>query len=65
MVVNGTRVRLTQHELSLLHTLMENAGRVLSRGQLMEMAWGDGYAPRSRMVDVYVLNLQRRRPSHT
>jgi DNA-binding response OmpR family regulator len=58
VVVNGIRVRLTQHELSLLHTLMENAGRVLSRDQLMEMAWGDGYTRGRKMVDVYIRNLR-------
>lgn len=58
VVVNGMRVRLTQHELSLLRTLMENAGRVLSRDQLMEMAWGDGYARGQKMVDVYIRNLR-------
>jgi two-component system, OmpR family, alkaline phosphatase synthesis response regulator PhoP len=58
VVVNGKRVRLTQHELSLLHTLMENAGRVLSRDQLMEMAWGDGYTRGRKMVDVYIRNLR-------
>lgn len=60
VVVNGIRVRLTQHELSLLHALMENAGRVLSRDQLMEMAWDDGYARGQKMVDVYVLNLRKK-----
>ena len=58
VVVNGKRVRLTQHELSLLRTLMENAGRVLSRDQLMEMAWGDGYTRGRKMVDVYIRNLR-------
>jgi len=58
VIVNGTRLRLTQHELSLLHTLMDNAGRVLSRDQLMEMAWGDGYARGQKMVDVYIRQLR-------
>jgi two-component system alkaline phosphatase synthesis response regulator PhoP len=64
VVVNGVRVRLTRNELSLLHTLMENAGRVLSRDQLMEMAWGDGYARGQKMVDVYILNLRRKISPH-
>jgi two-component system alkaline phosphatase synthesis response regulator PhoP len=58
VMVNGTRVRLTQHELTLLHALMENAGRVLSREQLMEMALGDGYARLPKMVDVYIRQLR-------
>jgi two-component system, OmpR family, alkaline phosphatase synthesis response regulator PhoP len=58
VVVNGKRVRLTQRELSLLRTMMENAGRVLSRDQLMELAWGDGYVRGQKMVDVYIRNLR-------
>ncbi len=57
-LVNGVRVSLTKAELSLLHALMENAGRVLSREQLMEMAWGDGYARLPKMVDVYIRQLR-------
>ena len=64
VVVNGKRVRLTQTELSLLRTLMENAGRVLSRDQLMEMAWGDGYARGQKMVDVYIRNLRMKIVPH-
>src|SRR5439155_16434166 len=39
-IVNGDAVPLTPRELSLLHALMENANRVLSREQLMRIAWG-------------------------
>jgi two-component system alkaline phosphatase synthesis response regulator PhoP len=55
-VVNGRRVPLTPRELSLLHALMENAGRVLSREQLMRLAWGDNFVGTAKSVDV---NLQR------
>lgn len=64
VIVNGTRLRLTQHELSLLHTLMDNAGRVLSRDQLMEMAWADGYARGQKMVDVYIRNIRKKIMPH-
>lgn len=57
-LVNGVRINLTKTELSLLHALMENAGRVLSRDQLMETAWGDGYARGPKMVDVYIRQLR-------
>ena len=56
-LVNGVRVSLTKSELSLLHALMENAGRILSREQLMETAWGDGYNRGPKMVDVYIRQL--------
>jgi two-component system response regulator MprA len=39
VLVGGHRISLTQREFSLLYALMENAGRVLSREQLTELAW--------------------------
>jgi two-component system alkaline phosphatase synthesis response regulator PhoP len=57
-LVNGRRVRLTARELTLLNALMENAGRVLSRDQLIELAWGDRYVTR-KAVDVYIQRLRR------
>lgn len=58
-LVNGHRVRLTQRELSLLHALMENAGRVLSRDQLIQLAWGDHYVGTPKAIDVYIQRLRR------
>jgi DNA-binding response OmpR family regulator len=58
-VVNGHRVRLTQREMSLLHALMENAGRVLSRDQLILLAWGDHYVGTHKAIDVYIQRLRR------
>ena len=58
-LVNGHRVPLTQREFSLLYALMENAGRVLSRGQLTELAW-DRFAGTAKSVDVYVQRLRKK-----
>ena len=57
-IVNGHRVRLTPKELTLMHALMENAGRVLSRQQLMELAWGGQFVTQ-KSVDVYVQRLRK------
>lgn len=59
-VVNGERVLLTPRELSLLHTLMDNANRVLSRDQLMKRAWGDKFVGSAKTVDVCILRLRRK-----
>jgi len=59
-LVNGQRVPLTPRELSLLHALMGNANRVLSRDQLMRMAWGDNFMGTAKAVDVYVLRLRKK-----
>jgi two-component system alkaline phosphatase synthesis response regulator PhoP len=63
-VVNGRRLPLTPRELSLLHALMENANRVLSRDQLMRIAWGDHFVGTPKAVDVYVQRLRRKIQPH-
>jgi two-component system alkaline phosphatase synthesis response regulator PhoP len=63
-VVNGRRIGLTPRELSLLHALMENAGRVLSRDQLMQVAWGDHFVGTAKMVDVYIQRLRKKIQPH-
>ena len=63
-VVNGERVSLTPRELSLLHALMENANRVLSRDQLMRIAWGERFIGTPKAVGVYVQRLRRKVQPH-
>lgn len=63
-VVNGRRIDLTPRELSLLHALMENANRVLSREQLMRIAWGDRFIGTKKSVDVHVQRLRRKIQPH-
>jgi DNA-binding response OmpR family regulator len=58
--VNGQPVELTAREFSLLYALMENPNRVLSREQLMHLAWGDGYVGVPRAVDVCILRLRKK-----
>lgn len=58
-LVNGHRIPLTQREFSLLYALMENAGRVLSRDQLTELAW-DHFAGTAKSVDVYIQRLRKK-----
>jgi DNA-binding response OmpR family regulator len=59
-VVNGTRLHLTPRELSLLHALVANQNRVLSRDQLIEQAWGDQTRAASKSVDVHILRLRKK-----
>jgi DNA-binding response OmpR family regulator len=63
-IVNGYRVSLTRRELSLLHALMENSGRVLSRDQLIQLAWGDNYVGTAKAVDVCVHGLRKKMQRH-
>jgi DNA-binding response OmpR family regulator len=57
-VVNGHPVRLTPREFTLLHCLMQNAGRVLSRDQLMRLSWGEHFVGTAKSIDVNVQRLR-------
>jgi two-component system OmpR family response regulator len=53
-------VALTAQEFSLLHTLAMRPGRVLSREQLVHLAWDIGYEQHSNVVDACVRGLRDR-----
>ena len=63
-VVNGRAVSLTPRGFSVLYALMDNPNRVLSRRQLMQMAWGDEAVACSKAVDVCILRLRKRIEPH-
>jgi DNA-binding response OmpR family regulator len=57
----GTRVsELTDGEFRLLHFLLEHAGDVISREQLLADVWGYDFDPRSNVVDVSIRRLRRK-----
>ena len=56
----GEEVELTPIEFDLLHALVRNAGRVLSREQLVEQVWGADYYGDERVVDVHVGRLRKK-----
>ncbi len=58
VLVNNERVQLTLKEHKLLHTFMENPGRVFTRDQLLEMIWGIDYIGETRTVDVHIGTLR-------
>jgi DNA-binding response OmpR family regulator len=60
VTVGGVDVALTPKEFDLLQTLMESAGRVLSREHLLNRVWGYARADaiESRTVDVHVRRLR-------
>jgi DNA-binding response OmpR family regulator len=58
--VNGSSVELTGTEFALLEYLMRNSGAVLTRDQLREEVWGEGFEPSSNVVDIYVHYLRRK-----
>ncbi len=56
----GCPVTLTRKEFDLLRTLMENAGHVLTRSQLLEDVWGMSYVGETRTVDVHIQTLRQK-----
>jgi DNA-binding response OmpR family regulator len=56
---DGGKVELTSKELRLLHYLVANRGRVVSRDELLDNVWG--YQSRvTRTVDMHVALLRRK-----
>ena len=56
--VNGGRVKLALKEFELLELLLRNAGRVLTRGQLIDRIWGADYVGDTKTLDVHVKRLR-------
>jgi DNA-binding response OmpR family regulator len=55
----GTEIELTRREFDLLVVLLEHPSQVLSRVQLLELAWETGYLS-EKTVDVHVSSLRRK-----
>ena len=53
VTLNGDRLTLTTTEFEILRTLVANAGRVIPRERLMELARGEEWAAFDRSVDVW------------
>ncbi|QTE29805.1 response regulator transcription factor [Pengzhenrongella sicca] len=52
--VGGTRVALPLKEFELLELFLRNAGRVLTRTQLIDRVWGSDYVGDTKTLDVHV-----------
>ena len=58
VTVAGQAVKLPLKEFELLEVLMRNAGRVLTRGQLIDRVWGSDYVGDTKTLDVHVKRLR-------
>ncbi len=56
----GKPVETTAQEFRLLTTLIRRRGRVLTREQLIEQAWGRDTHIGDRVVDTHILNLRKK-----
>ncbi|MBI5780366.1 MAG: response regulator transcription factor [Rhodocyclales bacterium] len=60
VTLDGTPVELSAKEFSVLHLLLENAGKVLSRERLEEGVYGWGSEVESNAIEVHVHHLRRK-----
>ena len=58
VTVDGAPVQLPLKEFELLELLLRNAGRVLTRGQLIDRVWGADYVGDTKTLDVHVKRLR-------
>jgi two-component system response regulator RegX3 len=56
--VDGASVSLPLKEFDLLELLLRNAGRVLTRGQLIDRVWGADYVGDTKTLDVHIKRLR-------
>jgi two-component system, OmpR family, response regulator RegX3 len=58
VAVDNEQVSLPLKEFDLLEYLLRNAGRVLTRGQLIDRVWGSDYVGDTKTLDVHVKRLR-------
>jgi DNA-binding response OmpR family regulator len=56
--IGTNEAHLTALELSLLYLLAANPGRVVTREEILDAAWGVDYLPESNVVDQHVRTLR-------
>ena len=57
---NGSDIKLTRKEFSLLEYLIRNTGRVATRQQLLDGVWGYSYFGDTRTLDVHIRRLRQK-----
>ncbi len=60
VTVGGAPCELTYKEYELLSLLIQNAGRVLTREQIMDRIWGYDYGGSSRTLDMHIKTLRQK-----
>ena len=60
VAVDGKEIPMPLREFELLELLMRNAGRVLTRGQLIDRVWGADYFGDTKTLDVHIKRIRSR-----
>lgn len=58
VAVGGADITMPLKEFDLLEMLLRNAGRVMTRGQLIDRVWGPGYVGDTKTLDVHIKRLR-------
>src|SRR5699024_5632671 len=58
LTVDATYITMPLKEFDLLEMLLRNAGRVMTRGQLIDRVWGPGYVGDTKTLDVHIKRLR-------
>jgi two-component system response regulator RegX3 len=58
VAVDGAEVAMPLKEFELLEYLLRNAGRVLTRGQLIDRVWGSDYFGDTKTLDVHIKRIR-------
>ena len=56
--IRGAKVNLPLKEFELLTLLLDHAGRVLTRDQLIDRVWGPDYVGDTKTLDVHIKRLR-------
>lgn len=59
VTADGQRIDLPPKEFALLRALMERKNRVLTRDELLDLAWGWDYDGTDRVIDGHIKKLRR------
>lgn len=60
VIVRGDEVSMPLKEFEVLTVLMRNAGRVVTREQLIDRVWGLDYVGDTKTLDVHIKRLRRK-----
>jgi len=60
VLCNDVRAELTPSEFKLLHAMMKNRGRVLTRERLIELVQGEGVTVIDRAIDTHIFGLRKK-----
>lgn len=65
VVVTGEKIHFTSSEFKIIHLLLKNKNRVLSREKILNHIAPGNFSANDRMIDTYISALRRKiKPSH-